>query len=406
MRVVQINAVYYYSSTGRNTENLHKFLLKHHEDSYVFCTNIHNPQDGIFKLGNKFSWLLHGILSRISGLQGYYSFFSTHKLIKSLDNLKPDVVLLGNMHSNYINIPLLFRYLVKYKIATANVLHDCWTFTGHCCHYTKIGCEKWKTSCKKCPLLKEDNISYWDRSNKCHKDKKKWFGEISNLGVIGVSDWITEEAKKSAVFPRHTIFKRIYNWIDLDIFHPLNKEQVLKELQLPPYTGYAISVSQLWNDAKGLNLILKLATDYPNVGFILVGEIDNNSILPKNIISTGRISDATQLCKYYNAANVYLNLSRQETFGKVSAEALACGIPILSGNATASPEVCGDCGLVVNLDKEDSVSISFGLLISGKVKISQDKCRYRAEQLFNKDANLKEYYDFLFRLSADKNEAH
>lgn len=402
MRIVQINAVYNYGSTGRNTEDLHKFLLENHEESYVFCTNIHKPEEGVFKLGNKLSGLLHGILSRISGLQGYYSFFPTRKLINNLDDIKPDVILLGNLHSNYINLPLFFSFLSKRNIAIANVLHDCWTFTGHCCHYTEIDCDRWTDECHDCPLLREDNVSYIDRSDKSLKDKKKWFYGISRLGVVGVSDWITNESKKSIVFPKHTLFKRIYNWIDLAAFHPMNKVEVIKRLNLPAYEAYSISVSQSWSDNKGFNLILKLAREYPKVGFIMVGEISNDKHLPNNIISTGRISDQNQLCLYYNAASVYLNLSRQETFGKASAEALACGIPILSSDKTASPEVCGDCGIVVNLDDYQSLSTALDKLLAPECRISAEQCRRRVAELFNKEKNLKQYYDFLLSLSGNR----
>lgn len=398
MKVVQINAVNRSGSTGSNTNELHEFLLGKGVDSYVFCTNENYIPKNIFKIGSSISRNLHAVLSRVTGLQGYYSTTSTLRLIHNLKRINPDVILLGNLHSNFLNLPLLFGYISEQQITTVNVLHDCWTFTGHCCHYTKISCEKWKQTCDKCPLLREDNVSYIDRSKKSQWDKRKWFHGVDRLGVVGVSDWIRDEAKKSIVFPSHTRFKTIYNWIDLDLFHLVEKDVARKKLDLHHFGNYAISVSQLWIEAKGLGLILKLATEYPDTGILLVGQIEGTPDLPDNIIPTGHIADKELLALYYNASDVYLNLSKQETFGKVSAEALACGLPILSGDKTASPEVCGNCGIIVNLENTDSVFSAFNSLIHGKSGISRTECRQRAERLFNKGINLNEYYDFFVKL--------
>lgn len=39
MKVVQINAVYEYSSTGRTTMEMHEYLCSQGIESHVFCTN-------------------------------------------------------------------------------------------------------------------------------------------------------------------------------------------------------------------------------------------------------------------------------------------------------------------------------------------------------------------------------
>ena len=51
MKVVQINAVYEFSSTGRTTREMHVFLQSEGIESYVFCANKNNPHQNIFKMG-------------------------------------------------------------------------------------------------------------------------------------------------------------------------------------------------------------------------------------------------------------------------------------------------------------------------------------------------------------------
>ena len=134
MKVVQINAVYEYSSTGRITMELDLALKKEGWGSYVFCTNKDDPKKGIYCMGTPFSRKAHGFLSRLTGLQGYYSRSATGKMLRQLDKIKPDVVHLGNLHGNYIHVNMLLDYLEKNQIPTVVTLHDCWLFTGHCCH--------------------------------------------------------------------------------------------------------------------------------------------------------------------------------------------------------------------------------------------------------------------------------
>lgn len=394
MKIVQINAVNKFSSTGTNTYELHRFLTQRGHQSYIFCTNDDNTDEGIHRIGNYIDYKLHAFFSRVFGLQGYFSKSSTKKLVEKLKSIRPDIVLLGNLHGNYINIKILFSYLSRNNIAVVNVLHDCWTFTGHCCHYTKIGCEKWKSYCHDCPLLREDNVSYFDRSKKIFRDKQKMFHSIRPLGIVGVSNWIKREAQQSPIFPTHTEFTTIYNGIDLDVFYPRDKESMRKQLGLAAEDYYAISVSQDWSEAKGLTALVTLARSMPEVKFLLVGEKPNIPNIPENVIFPGVFADKETLSYYYSAADVYLNFSRQETFGKVSAEALACGLPIISSNTTASPEVAGDCGIGIDTTNAEVVLSTFREFVSGKYSFERNKCRDRAETLFEKNNNLNIYLEF------------
>ena len=79
---------------------------------------------------------------------------------------------------------------------------------------------------------------------------------------------------------------------------------------------------------------------------LLVGNMPKIS-LPKNVISVAATDSVNELVKYYNAADVFLQLSEEETFGKVVAEALACGTPVVTNGYTANPElVNASCGCI------------------------------------------------------------
>ena len=53
-------------------------------------------------------------------------------------------------------------------------------------------------------------------------DKKRLWLSIPNLAVVGVSDWITNEAKKSPMFKNAKIIRRIFITVNFDQKSNLN----------------------------------------------------------------------------------------------------------------------------------------------------------------------------------------
>lgn len=67
--------------------------------------------------------------------------------------------------------------------------------------------------------------------------------------------------------------------------------------------------------------------------------------LSNAVISTGTISDATLAALYRHAAALVMS-SRYEGFGFPLIEAMACGCPVVSSDASCLPEIVGDAGLL------------------------------------------------------------
>lgn len=219
MRVIQINATYGIGSTGTIMKDIHEACVNNGYDSYVAYAYTNEAISHGYQIGNWFSNKLHALLSRISGKQAYFSIIPTLKFIKHLKALNPDVVHLHNLHSNYINLPILLKYLAKYDIRTIITLHDCWWYTGGCFHYTLAGCNKWLRNCGKCPKKMQDTPAYlFDISSRILKDRKKYLSAMPRLTIVGVSDWISNEARKS--FLRKHCIQTIHNGIDLNVFKP------------------------------------------------------------------------------------------------------------------------------------------------------------------------------------------
>lgn len=223
MKIIQINACYGYGSTGIIVRDLQNICICNGIECVVAFPYSKGEVSGGYKMGNLISNKLHAVLARISGKQGYFSTLSTRRFLSFLEQYKPDIIHIHNLHGCYINLPMLLKYAAKRKITVVATLHDCWFYTGGCSHYTSVECDKWLKECGKCPRRYQETAAYlWDDSSQILADRKKLFGSIANLVGVGVSNWIAEEAHK-------TVFKNakcltIYNGIDTEYFHPVESD--------------------------------------------------------------------------------------------------------------------------------------------------------------------------------------
>ena len=390
MKILHINAVSGIRSTGRICSEIIEFINKNGHKGYIAYS------DGIkargYKIGTKFDHKLHALLSRISGKQAYFSIIETYRLLKYMDFLKPDIIHLHNLHGNYINIKILLTYIGKKDIPTVLTLHDCWYFTGKCFHYTVDQCYKWKEECHHCPRVHKDNPSwFFDKSRKIYYDKKKLFGQMKHLAVVGVSDWITGEAKQS-LLKNAKIISRIYNWVDFNVFQPVNSEDLRRRMNLEN-KFVILGVASFWTVDKGFYEFLHLSKKLPkNMVIVLIGNIKENIGAYKNIIHIKETHSITSMVKLYSMADVLLNLSMEEACGRVTIEALACGTPVIAMNSTSNPEQIGEsCGYVVEKNDRKDLFRKIGLVYQNTKNYYSSHCIHYAKKTFNKSVCLNEY---------------
>ncbi len=405
MKVVQINAVYGIMSTGRNVRELEEYLeSKGHESVTFYGGHPGNYGDNVHFMGSYLSHKLHAVTARLFADAGCGSNLATKKLLKFLSEYKPDIVHLNNLHGNFVNINILLKYLADNDIPTVVHLHDCFSFTGGCMHYTANKCQQWQSDCKGCQhLLRGKDYIFRNKAERNLSRKAQLFQAIPHLAVCGVSQWIADEARKSPVFKNAKIITHVYNWIDIDVFKPQGCE-VDKEIRLRYGIGnrrMILGVASGWGHGKGLEDFIELSKLLSaDQVIVLVGKMPDGLSLPYNIIHIGATDRMSELAKLYSAADVFVHLSREETFGKVIAEALACGTPAVVYNSTAMPEIVDEAtGRVVEPGNVESVLSSISeLTSSNRAKL----CRHRAECLFAKEQNCQRQLDVYHNISKCK----
>lgn len=400
MRILQINTVCGRGSTGSICVDIASQLEKMGHTCYIAYGQGHTNYKQSYKIGSRLENYLHNIGSRLFGNQGYYTKKGTKKLIKYIENIKPDLIHLHNLHGNYLNLRILFEFLSKANIPVVWTLHDCWAFTGKCAHYTSVGCYKWEKQCQNCPQFRSYPASFFfDRSKKLYRDKKRLFTSVDNMVITPVSRWLQREVSRS--FLSKYPVNYIYNWVDYKKFFP-QFEDIRDKYRIPKDKFILLSVSAGWNkNTSRYKDAIKLAEILPeDMHLIMVGKCYKGTKIPFPVTHISYIQGIEELAKIYSTADVYVHLSVEDTFGKVIAEAMACGTPSIVFDSTACPELVEKgCGYVVQShDVADIITKANIIKKKGKESYSLTAINYVKEK-FNYECNVMQFihlYENLF----------
>lgn len=127
------------------------------------------------------------------------------------------------------------------------------------------------------------------------------------------------------------------HWVNLDNFKPLAEKKELREKFNLPDKFTVLFVGRL-TDIKGVRELVAVANRLSDIAFIFIGEgpladfLKQESRYKKNIIFLGKVENK-ELYNYYNTADIFCIPSQyEEGFGRVAAEAVACGLPVIGSN--------------------------------------------------------------------------
>lgn len=337
-RILFINSVCN-GSTGTICKNLYKAAQEAGHTCCIAYGRGDAPEGfNTIKIGNQLDTYLHVLKARLFDASGFGSKKATKDLIKQIEEFKPDVIHLHNIHGYYINIEILFNYLKKHpEIKKIWTLHDCWTFTGHCSHYTYRKCNKWQTCCDgDCPNKKEYPKSWFSNIKSNFNKKKEIFCGVENMILITPSKWLKNEVEKS--YLKDYPIEVINNGVDMNLFKPTPSN--IKQQYGIEDKKVILGVSSVWNKMKGLDTFIELSKELDNQYQIVLIGLNKKQIeqLPTNIIGISRTENVQELVKWYSAAALFFNPTLEDTYPTTNLEAIACGTPVITFNTGGSPE--------------------------------------------------------------------
>ena len=101
---LQINVTANWGSTGKIAEQIGLCAMKHGWESYVAYGRMKNPSGSkLIKIGSQMDVYEHYAESVFLDNEEMASRHASKKFIKKIDEIKPDIVHLHNIHDHYLN---------------------------------------------------------------------------------------------------------------------------------------------------------------------------------------------------------------------------------------------------------------------------------------------------------------
>jgi glycosyltransferase involved in cell wall biosynthesis len=162
----------------------------------------------------------------------------------------------------------------------------------------------------------------------------------------------------------------VHNGIDTAVFRPLP--------EVPRSARRLMATASADAPLKGLRYLLLaysgLLRRYPDLELLVVGRPRPGGRTEKLLLRLGLgdrvrfvsgISTA-EMVRYYAEASIAVVPSVYEGFGLPAGEAMACGVPVVSTDGGALPEVVGDAGVIVPAKNAEALAEAIASLLEDR----------------------------------------
>jgi len=404
MKLLQINTVVNYGSTGRIAEQIGNLAIEKGFKSYIaYGRKNRESNSSLIKIGTKLDNYTHVAKTRLTDKHGLGSQSATKKFLSIIKEIKPDIIHLHNIHGYYLNYQLLFEYLNEMQIPIVWTLHDCWSFTGHCAYFDYVNCNKWISGCFSCPQLASYPKSYVDNSKANFNLKSKLFAANKNLTLVPVSYWLENLLTKSVL--KNLPKKVIHNGVDLEKFKTYTDTTKIDEKFNIASKHLILGVASVWEKRKGLQDFIKLNELLKeNFKIMLVGLNEKQiKTLPSNIIGVKRTESQEELAQIYSRADIFFNPTYEDNFPTTNLEAMACGTPVITYDTGGSPEsITEETGFIVTKGNLNAALEKIELLVNKNHFDITKKCSNNISANYEMNQQFEKYFELYEKILSIK----
>jgi len=219
------------------------------------------------------------------------------------------------------------------------MLHDFWLLTGRCA-YT-AGCGRYRDGCdEECPTPEQYPALAPEKIRIAWESKRRVLAECG-LTLLANSNWTREFASQCVISLRGTRPARV-DQVSLGLptgsFRPLDR-RVARSFFGIAETAFVIifSASSLSDKRKGAAILAEAFRQLQDldIALLVIGRLDIDfDVGSIPVHSTGYLSGRDRVVLAFNAADLLVGSSSEETFGQVFSEAAACGVPSIAFHAT------------------------------------------------------------------------
>lgn len=237
------------------------------------------------------------------------------------------------VHLHWINGGLVrLEDIARIEKPIVWTMRDMWPMTGGC-HYA-FDCPGFESLCGRCPQL--NSLVDRDISRSLMHGKRDVYAR-SDITYVGISEWVSQMARKSNAIPNDSRVLTIPNAIPTASFEPVDSTAVRRKYGLPEDMPIVLlGATSVQSAYKGFDLArAALALLSFRVFVVLFGK-DSEDVagtLPE-AKGFGTIRSDEMLSELYSAADVFVAPSVAEAFGKTIVESMSCRTPVVAFNAT------------------------------------------------------------------------
>lgn len=313
-----------------------------------------------------------------------------------VSRLRPDLLHLHWVTGGFLRIESL-RKLDRPLVWT---LCDMWPFTGGC--HVSGDCDRYRSQCGACWQLgsgSRRDLTYWVWRRK----ERAWRG--LHLNLVAPSTWMAACARSSSLFRDQTVTV-IPNGVDTSVFKPLDQSWARSCLGIEPGRRVILfgAVNAISDANKGMEILQRsiacLAREPGTAAARLVifgsGAPAEPPRFDLDATWLGHLADETSMALAYNAADLLVVPSRQESFCQTAAEALACGTPVVAFDTTGLRDVVDhqvDGYLAQPYDAQDLANGITSILASDSAKEMAMRARRTAIDRFSMEKVAGRYAD-------------
>ena len=204
--------------------------------------------------------------------------------------------------------------------------------------------------------------------------------------VLGMSNAVINQFQKQKI--KQIEVKKYFYWIDIDRFKPMDK-RAAREISGIENHFTILFVGRLI-PIKGVALLIDIAKEFKYAQFVFIGTgpldifLKKSSEIIPNVNFVGQVQNI-DMPVYYNSADILCFPSLyEEGLGRVSMEAVACGIPVVASNL-------GGISETVNKDISLLVKPTHDNLKNALLRLYQDEGRLKKMSSFCREYALKNY---------------
>jgi glycosyltransferase involved in cell wall biosynthesis len=201
--------------------------------------------------------------------------------------------------------------------------------------------------------------------------------------------------------------KLIPNGVDCDRFRPGPAQR--EDFRLPRDRFIVLMVSALVS-SKRVELGIESVSRIPDAHLVIAGDgplrqtIDTKAgqMLP------GRFTRLTvapdRMPALYQSANVFLHLSKEESFGNVFLEAMACGLPIVATDAARVQWIVGNGEFLLGVDEPVQIARQIEIARAAPTALEGERLKRAGEFSWTKIAGM--YREFLSEIVSANNKKY